>query len=142
MKTELLKQITLLAILICAFFSCKKEEPIIDNPIVGKWEIISEGYSNTGEMWKVDSNGAYTEYFSDGTMGYYYTGGFQMNGNYQIQSNLLIYNYDKPYEIGGRYDYKYEFSDNYNQLKLTFVKGNFGETFAAVPDIVIYQRIK
>jgi len=107
--------------------------------IIGKWELISQGI-NADNMIPINSNGGrYIEYFSDGTRGYYdtITEEIRINGNYQIRSGLLIYNYDKSYDQG-RVDYKCDFIHNNNQLKLTFANGLSDLLFS----VFIYQRIK
>ena len=145
MKTKLMKLILLMLILAGAFTSCKNEYLSDEKAIVGKWKPISQSSQSIGEnkMIPVDSKGEYIEYFSDRTKGYYdtITEKIQINGNYQIQSGLLIYDYDKSYEQG-RVDYKCEFSHNNNQLKLTFVNGMQNWVLGMGPEIFIYQRIK
>ncbi|MCL2651978.1 MAG: hypothetical protein FWD60_13285 [Candidatus Azobacteroides sp.] len=132
------KIIMLMAILAGVSFSCRNEELFDRKTIVGKWKPISRGI-NEDNMMPVDSKRAYIEYFSDGTRGYYdtITEKIQINGNYQIQSGLLILDYDQSYEQG-RIDYKCEFSHNNNQLKLTFANGLSDFLFS----VFIYQRIE
>jgi len=144
MKTKLLKLIFLLAIFTVTFSSCKNEYLPDEKAIVGKWKLISQGYIENN-MISVKSDGAYVEFFPDGTRSYYNpaTKKLQITGNFQIQSELLIYNYDKSIEQG-RSEFNCAFSHNYNQLKLTYVNGIRADILDVNinPNIIIYQRIK
>ena len=140
-KKMMLNYIALLLVLAGSFSSCKNNDLPEEKAIVGKWELISQGISED-KMTPVESNGSYSDFFSDGTMGYYNstTGETNVTGNYRIQSDSLIYNYDKTYEQG-RYDYKYEFANSKKQLKLIFVQGIRQDIYPSYY-IFIYQRIK
>jgi hypothetical protein len=146
MKT---KQLLFALVLLVICMACQREEekvPPMKEFIIGKWQVIAQGH--TEELVEpITPDGSYTEYFRDGTMGYY-----------RWLFELQDYGYIKCDDRSCRMDeeclyvefaissesnqtYEYNYNDSTDLLTLKYVKG-LVPTVMNYPFIKIHQRIK
>ena len=105
------------------FYSCSEKmdtDPKI--AILGKWELIGiELWFHKGEMQKIDPNGSYIEFLSNGIRKAYFQEKDEFRYNtYKIDDKFVYFNHEKTIEQG-LFIYQHEFRKN--QLKMTYVNG-------------------
>jgi len=136
-------------------------EQLTYETIVGKWELIAAGMTETGQhgIRSVNKDGMYTEYLSDATLRVYdpffYGGHFVSMGKYEIYPDSLVkYNGNNefvysPDDLHSKACYQYGLSGNLLKLRSLRIDDYqlpdppvFSLEFRSQDRIFIYQRIK
>ena len=118
-----------------------------ENTIIGKWELIAEGYydsynNNTIVINPVETIWQpYIEFFPNG----------KMKRTYFLYEEHIETVYERPFQIDEQFLYEnyideenafiYKYKLDNDKLTLTFVQGNIEETYMQIV-IHIYQRLK
>ncbi|GHT72903.1 hypothetical protein AGMMS50262_02980 [Bacteroidia bacterium] len=139
MKTKLLILAAILLVL-AGSFACEKNESEVQVKefIIGKWQVIAQGQTEE-DIKPITPDNSYTEYFKDGTIGYFNT---EVYAKYTDR----IYKMDDAclYVIFGTDSdqiYEYYYNNFMDLLTLKIIKGDIPAIYP-YPFIKIYQRIK